>query len=127
MILSHPIPQRRRHQIRLLTITLDEVLTHPQMVINPPDDTPLYPTATSTSTCLARLCRSLGMQQRRSRVPASLPLPPTRDSVRWVGPGTHACAATEALAPRLNRWRKRSPRTRQSRCSPSIGSSPTHS
>ncbi|MGN6166577.1 MAG: hypothetical protein ACTHQQ_00190 [Solirubrobacteraceae bacterium] len=35
--------------------------------------------------------------------------------------------ARRAPARRLNRWRKRSPRTRQSRCSPSIGSSPLHS
>jgi hypothetical protein len=41
MILRQPLPNIRRHQKRLLTITRDEALTHCQMVLNPPDNTRL--------------------------------------------------------------------------------------
>jgi hypothetical protein len=41
MILRQPIPQRRRHQKRLLTITIQKVLTHPGIQLNPPDRPPL--------------------------------------------------------------------------------------
>ena len=34
-----PIPHIRRQQERLITITTNEVLSHPGMVLNPPDDT----------------------------------------------------------------------------------------
>jgi hypothetical protein len=44
MILRQPIPQRRRQQKRLLTITIPKVLTHPGIQLNPPDR-PLYATA----------------------------------------------------------------------------------
>jgi hypothetical protein len=40
VILRHPVPQRRRHQTRLLPITFDEVLSHTGMVLNPPDGIP---------------------------------------------------------------------------------------
>jgi hypothetical protein len=37
VILRQPVPDIRRHQERLLTITRDEVLRHPGIVLNPPD------------------------------------------------------------------------------------------
>ena len=39
MILRQPIRKRRRQQKRLTTVTRDEVLSHPDMVLNHPDDT----------------------------------------------------------------------------------------
>ena len=39
VILRQPIPQRRRQQHHLPTVTRNEVLTHPRMVINCPDGT----------------------------------------------------------------------------------------
>ncbi|MGI8572886.1 MAG: hypothetical protein ACR2L9_09740, partial [Solirubrobacteraceae bacterium] len=36
-----PIPQRRRHQKRLLTITIKKVLGHPRIQLNTPDGTGL--------------------------------------------------------------------------------------
>jgi hypothetical protein len=41
MILRQPIPQRRRHQKRLLTIKTNEILRHPRIQLNEPDRTPL--------------------------------------------------------------------------------------
>jgi hypothetical protein len=41
MIGRQPIPQRRRHQERLVTITIDEVLGHPRTPLNAPDGTTL--------------------------------------------------------------------------------------
>jgi hypothetical protein len=38
MILRQPVPQRRRQQKRLLTITIPEILAHPDIQLNPPDD-----------------------------------------------------------------------------------------
>ena len=38
MILRQPIRQRRRQQQHLATVARDEVLTHPEIVINRPDD-----------------------------------------------------------------------------------------
>jgi hypothetical protein len=35
-----------RHQKRLLAITRDKALAHHEIVLNPPDDTPTYATAT---------------------------------------------------------------------------------
>ena len=40
MILRQPLPQRRRQQKRLLTITIDEVLSHDQNSIKPAGQTP---------------------------------------------------------------------------------------
>ena len=37
MIGRQPIPQRRRHQERLVTVTIDEVLGHPRIPLNAPD------------------------------------------------------------------------------------------
>jgi hypothetical protein len=51
MILRHPITQRRRHQIRLITIHSNEVLRHAGILLTRPDDKPpLYPTATVQSS-----------------------------------------------------------------------------
>jgi len=48
MISRHPIPQRRRQQEHLIPINRDEVLSHPESLLKPPDDqTRIYPTATS--------------------------------------------------------------------------------
>ena len=44
-----PIPHIRRHQKRLITITRDEALSHHQMVLNAPDSTPTYATASPQS------------------------------------------------------------------------------
>jgi hypothetical protein len=38
VIIGHPIHQIRRHQHRLPTVTSNEVLRHPGMVLNRPDD-----------------------------------------------------------------------------------------
>ena len=40
-----PLPDIRRHQKRLLAITRDKALAHHRTVLNPPDDTPTYATA----------------------------------------------------------------------------------
>jgi len=45
MALGQPLADIRRHQKRLLAITRDEALAHPEIVLNPPDDTPTYATA----------------------------------------------------------------------------------
>jgi hypothetical protein len=37
MILRQPLPQRRRHQKRLLTTTFNEILSHPAIPQHPPD------------------------------------------------------------------------------------------
>jgi hypothetical protein len=39
MTLRQPIPHVGRHQERLITVTTNEVQSHPGMVLNPPDDT----------------------------------------------------------------------------------------
>ena len=39
MPVRQPIPHIGREQERLITITTNEVLSHPRMVLNPPDDT----------------------------------------------------------------------------------------
>jgi hypothetical protein len=45
-----PLPNIRRHQKRLLAITRDKALAHHQMVLNPPDDTPTYATASGKAS-----------------------------------------------------------------------------
>src|SRR4051794_21010066 len=40
MTLWQPVPQARWRQQLLLAITRDEVLRHPEMVLNPPDSSP---------------------------------------------------------------------------------------
>src|SRR5918999_1954700 len=47
--LGQPLTDIGRHQERLLAITRDEALAHREMVLNPPDDTPTYATASGTS------------------------------------------------------------------------------
>jgi hypothetical protein len=44
MPLRKPLPDIRRHQKRLITTTTNKVLSHPQMVLNPPDNTELCDT-----------------------------------------------------------------------------------
>ena len=39
MTLRQPIPHVGRHQERLITVTTNEILSHPGMVLNAPDDT----------------------------------------------------------------------------------------
>ena len=39
MTLRQPIPNVGRHQERLITVTTNEILSHPGMVLNAPDDT----------------------------------------------------------------------------------------
>jgi len=41
MILRQPLPQTRRQQQLLLTLTSNEVLGHTDILLSPPDDTPL--------------------------------------------------------------------------------------
>jgi hypothetical protein len=38
MILRQPLPQRRRHQQHLTTLTTHEISSHPRSVLNPADD-----------------------------------------------------------------------------------------
>ena len=51
MILRQPIPQRRRQQKRLLTITIPKVLTHPGIELNPPDDPDLRDSLATKGSC----------------------------------------------------------------------------
>ena len=44
-----PLADVGRHQKRLLAITRDKALAHHEIVLNPPDDTPTYATATGES------------------------------------------------------------------------------
>src|SRR3954453_8144720 len=44
-----PLTDVGRHQERLLAITRDKALAHHEMVLNPPDDTPTYATASGES------------------------------------------------------------------------------
>jgi hypothetical protein len=53
-----PLADVGRHQKRLLAITRDEALAHPEMVLNPPDDT-------------ADLRDSLTRKRKRTRTPVS--------------------------------------------------------
>ena len=48
-----PLADIGRHQKRLLAITRDEALAHHEMVLNPPDDTPTYATASGESDSAA--------------------------------------------------------------------------
>src|ERR1017187_607847 len=48
MILRQPLPQTRRQQQLLITVTSNEALGHTPIVLNPPDST-LYATATTTT------------------------------------------------------------------------------
>jgi hypothetical protein len=41
VIVGHPLRQIRRQQHRLPPVANDEVLSHDEMVVNPPDVTPL--------------------------------------------------------------------------------------
>ena len=56
MPLGQPIAQARRQQQLLLAITRDEVLRHPEIVLNPPDTTEVCatPSARRSSSCGAR-------------------------------------------------------------------------
>ena len=55
MILRQPLPQRRRHQKRLLTTTFNKVLTHPGIQLNPADGQALRDgLATTRSSGLSR-------------------------------------------------------------------------
>jgi hypothetical protein len=63
-----PLTDVRRHQKRLLTITRDKALTHHQMVLNPPDDTPTYATATRESDSVRSRRRGATPRLRRRRV-----------------------------------------------------------
>jgi hypothetical protein len=55
-----PLPQRRRHQKRLFTITFQEILGHPRSVLNSPDGT-LCATASRRSRSRGRTSASWGM------------------------------------------------------------------
>jgi hypothetical protein len=55
VILRQPLPQRRRHQKHLVPVRGDEVLSHLESVLKPPDDqTRIYPTATDLPDTDAR-------------------------------------------------------------------------
>ena len=49
MLLRQPLTRIRRQKKRLLTIGRQEVLGHAQIVLNPPDNTTLYATASRES------------------------------------------------------------------------------
>src|SRR5829696_7869570 len=104
MALRQPLPHIRRHQKRLLAITRDKALAHPQMVLNPPDDTPTYATAspgsnsTPTRTPPSRATRPPGYDWSTSaRAPCAHP-PSRRDAgiasrARMVSPDSAERAA----------------------------------
>lgn len=83
MVLRQPVPQRRRQQKRLLTITIPKVLTHPDIQLNPPDDPDLRDSlatfqprqhssrAPSKVSAKERPKGTLPMQQRSSGVRSS--------------------------------------------------------
>jgi len=64
VILRQPLPQTRRQQQFLLTVTSNQVPGHTHIVINPPDDTLLYAAATFQVGSRAGVCR--GARIRRN-------------------------------------------------------------
>ena len=60
VLIRQPLPDVRRHQKRLLSITRDKALAHHGMVLNPPDGTPTYATASLTSVSASSM-RSLAI------------------------------------------------------------------
>jgi hypothetical protein len=68
-----PLADVGRHQKRLLAITRDKALAHHQMVLNAPDDTPTYATASrdgisEATVSAARPCRGPGTERRARRM-----------------------------------------------------------
>jgi hypothetical protein len=97
MILRQPVPQRRRHKKCLLTITIEEVLSHPRIELNAPDGT-VYATASTKSGQLpladpmggSRLEQKSGFRGRNGDEaafgpPPPLGIPPVLDAVTGVG------------------------------------------
>ena len=91
--LRQPIPHIRRHQKRLITITTNEILSHPQMVLNPPDDTvitrhPLAQALVRREAAQGRMrscgpARQRALTKRRScREPRPAQAPPPRAAPR---------------------------------------------
>jgi hypothetical protein len=70
VLLRQPLPQARRQQQLLLTITRDEVLRHPEIVLNPPD---------STTVCATPSAKG-GSETRKPAPTPSLAIAP--DSIR---------------------------------------------
>src|SRR5271166_1209316 len=80
MVLRQPFAQRGRHQQQLLTITLDEVLSHAQKLLKPAGRTGIftvYETASSASGS-HRCRRARARSGRRALVRA-------RARVAWAG------------------------------------------
>jgi hypothetical protein len=80
MPLGQPLTDIGRHQERLLAIARDEALAHRDMVLNPPDDTPTYATASGKGSCvLAAVAVHHGarcMGKRAFLGESLMPLPP---------------------------------------------------
>jgi len=90
VILGQPVTKTRRHQQHLLTITLNEVLGHARIVLNPPDSTPpLYATATARSDCVPPRQRvslpTAEMSPTASARPRSAPSPCRTAAERPLG------------------------------------------
>ena len=67
VLLRQPLPQARRQQQLLLTITRDEVLRHRRIVLNPPDATPVCATPSAKAALFAPARRSAGARRTQQR------------------------------------------------------------
>jgi hypothetical protein len=65
VILRQPLTQARRQQQLLLTITRDEVLRHPEIVLNPPDAIPVSATPSARRSTLLTACRSVDARRKQ--------------------------------------------------------------
>ena len=114
-----PLTHVGRHQKRLITITRDETLSHHQMVLNPPDDTPTYATASGTRDSggdpVPPLLRTeSGGPESRCRPGVS---PAAHSRPIWARPTNRGGVMSELLLDRAGR--RRSPATLPIRRRPS--------
>ena len=89
-----PLADIGRHQKRLLAITRDKALAHHRMVLNPPDDTPTYATATGESGSVRRVRAEARYGRGGGLDPVQAPR-----WVTWSHVGWSASCAGAALAP----------------------------
>jgi len=84
VIIGQPLAHARRQQQHLITITRDEVLSHPQILLNPSDDTGLCATATANRSSVRQVpagC-SCSSKPEAQRAPTSMLVLPRRRAVR---------------------------------------------
>jgi hypothetical protein len=84
-----PLTDVGRHQKRLLAITSNKALAHHEMVLNPPDDTPTYATASPGCSRLRRRPRD-ACSGRAGVASPSRPLPRTTPEQKPVGSASRA-------------------------------------